>query len=339
MKKKVIASIVAVVLALATCITLVACVPNNKETVPENSVAIGDNGFMTENNTYALPRAMSFSQKGLDRSATNSVSINVYATVYPDSAPNKEVDWFISWADGYEGEEVTNFVNVIPESDGSPNATITCYQAFEGKIIVTVVTREGKFSADCEISFIGKPSGLDILGGGLGNGTGSFGDYMTLGSGVTYEFSIVPTNEFNHVGTECSYSVDVVGFGYIVTKDNTLNTNTDARTWIEGTEEIIGLDDIDVVSPFCEKMYDVNIQGDTLYVTFNCTPESYLKSQTRVSTSKIEYDNQFFSFGDDDYWFYEITVTENTTGITKTFKVRPVQSVNGVSLSMGDYQF
>ena len=337
MKKKVIASIVAVVLALATCITLVACVPNNT-TSPESSVVVENKETVSQTERYAMPRAMSFSQKGLDRSATGSVSVNVYATVYPDNAPNRKVDWTVEWADSTNTSNVRDYVNVVPESDGSANAVITCYQKFEGEIIVSVITREGRYTDSCTITFIGIPSELSIFGGGFEQGTGSFGTYEKMAVGTTYDLNLVPTNVFGVVEAERSYTYELKAYGSIETKDCTVNTSTDAKSWVSGSEKTINLADITTVSPWYSSMFDITIQGDIINIKVNCTPENYLLSQTRTSSSKLEYDDKFVEYTNDN-WYYELVVTEVNTGISTSIMLRPVQSVTGVSLSMGDYQF
>ena len=337
MKKKIIAIIIAIVLTLAACVTLVSCVScQDKET--DNTVAVGNNGYMNDTNTYAMPRAMSFSQQGLERSATGSVSVNVYAIVYPENAPNRAVDWTVEWADTTNTNDVNDYITVTPESDGSLNAVITCYQAFEGEIIITVITREGKLADSCVVSFIGKPSRIGIEGEGLSTGTASFGEYITLGTGTAYKFNLCAYNDFGYVGAECNYTVSIKGYGSIITKDNTVNTTTDAVTWIEGTEETVNLNDITKVSPWYSSMFTFSIEGDELTLKANCTPENYIISQTRISSSKIENDNTFYQFTDNN-WYYEVTVTETNSGLSNTIKVRPVLSVTSVSLSMSDYQF
>lgn len=337
MKKKVIAIIVAVILVLAAVVTIVSCVPT-KDKTQENTVAVGDNGNMTENKTYAMPRAMSFSQKGLDRSATGSVSVNVYAVVYPENAPNKKVDWTVEWADTTNTSNVNDYITVVPESDGSANAVITCYKAFSGEIIISVITREGRFADSCVVSFIGKPSSLTIVGDNLNGDSGSFGSYIKIGIGNPCELRAMPSNVFEQVGADCNFTYSIKGYGSIVTKDNTVNTTTDAVTWIDGTEETVNLDDITTVAPWYSSMFDIEMSGNTIIITANCTPENYITSQTRVSSSKMENDNKFFRYTDDN-WYYELTITETNSGLSDTIKFRPVQTVTGVSLSMSDYQF
>lgn len=338
MKKKILVSIIAVVLVLATCLSLAACVPTQKQISSESSVAIGDNGYMTENKTYAMPKAMSFSQKGLDRSETGYVAVDVYATVYPENAPNKKVDWNVEWADAEHPGNVLEYVSVYPDDDGSANAVIVCYQPFDGEIIITVITREGKFADNCIVTFIGKPSDLLIEVEGLGEETGSFGTYTKLATGTTYNIYAEPVNAFGQVGADCNFTYSIKAYGSIVTKDNSVNTNTDAVTWVEGTEKTINLEDITKVSPWYNQMFDISMDGSVLTIKANCTPENYIVSQTRVSSSKIENDDTFLRFTNDN-WYYEITITETNSGVSNSIKVRPVLSVTGVFMSMGEYQF
>ena len=148
-RKNKIIMLVSLVLVLCICTaSFMGCANTpyeDKEETTEN-VAIGDIGYMTDDKVYEMPKLMSFSPKALAASTTGSVSVNVSATVYPTNAQNKNVDWFVEWCDTTKTENVSNYITVIPSSDGSTQATITCHKAFEGEILVTVTTREGKHS-------------------------------------------------------------------------------------------------------------------------------------------------------------------------------------------------
>ena len=89
------------------------------------------------------------------------------ATVIPDTAKNKLVDWSVAWSDSSNTTPVTNYVTVTPASNGSTTATVTCKAAFSGTIIVTVTTRESGYKADCVVSFVGIPTDLAISPIGL----------------------------------------------------------------------------------------------------------------------------------------------------------------------------
>ena len=127
-------------------------------------------------------------------------------------------------------------------------------------------------------------------------------------------------------------------YGSIITKDNTVNTSTDAVTWIEGSEETVNIKDITTISPWYDSMFTISLTNNVLSIKVNCTLESYLTDQTRVSSSKVQNDNKFYDYVDDN-WYYEITVTEINSGLKETIKVRPVKSVTGVSMSMNEYEF
>ena len=77
--------------------------------------------------------------------ADNSVSKTLTATVTPDDANDKSVDWSIAWMSGATRAEeaVTDYVTVTPESDGALVATVTCHKAFPGdKAVITVKTKQ-----------------------------------------------------------------------------------------------------------------------------------------------------------------------------------------------------
>ena len=46
----------------------------------------------------------------------------------------------------------------------------------------------------------------------------------------------------------------------------------------------------------------------------------------------ITYENRFREYTDDN-WYYEVIVTETNSGISTSFKVRPVKTVTNVVLA------
>lgn len=332
--KKFLALILTVILSLSA-MALVGCQPKQEESY--TNIAVSNNGFMTENKTYDMPKTMAFSAKALSESVSGSLSITLQAHVYPDNAPNKLVDWVVLWADAENTNNVTEYVNVIPESDGSTIATVTCYKAFEGDIHVSVITREGLHTATCVVKFEGKPSSITVSGTGVSNGTGSFGDYINLGSGNTYNFNITPSNVFGVVGAACNYEITVNAVGSIITKDQWYFTGNDTKKWIDGTEQTIQLSSITKISRYYPTLYDISISENTLTIKMNATLEDYYVSSNRNSTY-IEYDDRFFAYTDDN-WYYEVIVTETNFGLSDSFKFRPIQSTTSVSLNEVTYTF
>lgn len=80
------------------------------------------------------------------------------ATVYPDDVSDKSVEWSVSfvnpsstWA---SGKNVSDYIEVIPESSGSTVANIYCYNPFSEKILITVTSRVNSSAfATCIVDF------------------------------------------------------------------------------------------------------------------------------------------------------------------------------------------
>ena len=160
--------------------------------------------------------------------------------------------------------------------------------------------------------------------------SGSFGSYYELGVGNSYTFDLVPDNAFGFVGAECSYNYTVTGYGSIKVQQQKYSTSNDSISWTEGTESTVNINDITTVSKYEPSVFDWAIDGNKLTVTVNCTPESYYTSSQRVGNT-ITYENKFREYTDDN-WYYEIKVTETNSGVSHTFKVRPVKVVTNVVL-------
>ena len=87
-----------------------------------------------------------------------NISKTIFATVTPVTASNKEVDWSVKWGDDNNVTDVSQYITVTPSSDGSTEATVTCHKPFMGVILIVCTTREGGYSAECSVEFVGLPS-------------------------------------------------------------------------------------------------------------------------------------------------------------------------------------
>ena len=108
------------------------------------AVIDGEGNAMVSGKTYAMPQRMVFSATAAE-AVTASDGITLTATVSPETADNKAVDWaasFVnpssSWA---SGKTVTDYVTVTPTSDGALTANVNCLKAFGEQIKVTVTSR------------------------------------------------------------------------------------------------------------------------------------------------------------------------------------------------------
>jgi len=92
--------------------------------------------------------------------------VRLTATVSPENATDKTVDWTIafenpqsSWA---EEKNVTDYVTVTPTANGALTADVQGLQAFQEKIIVTATSRvNAKATASCVIDYATRYNNID----------------------------------------------------------------------------------------------------------------------------------------------------------------------------------
>lgn len=337
-KKRIVTLMMAMLLLISTIVMSLASCTSNEVEDENTTVSANDNvNENEEEKVYSMPKLMSFSAAALERSATGSIDVNVSATVLPvDAQVDKSVDWTVKWADSTKTEPVSDYLTVTPTSDGSANAKISCFKAFEGDIIITVKTRAADFYDTCTVTFIGKPTALSISTNSTVANNSNFGSYYSLGSSSSYKFNINASNAINQLG-DLNYDVQVKAHGSIVTKDQDYNTSNDNITWIDGTESTLNLSSITQISKYEPTLYDISLDGNVLTITVNCTLEDYYSNSVRTS-SKVTYSDKFYSYSNDS-WYYEVIITETTSGLTQSFKFRPVKGISSVDLAFNTLSF
>lgn len=111
---------------------------------------------------YAMPAKMSFTAATYaDESGnevSNAVTANLIATITPNNAANKKVDWSAAFknpeSEWASGKTLSEYIGVTPAADGSLMASVTCYQAFGEQVILTVTSRENaEATASCTIDY------------------------------------------------------------------------------------------------------------------------------------------------------------------------------------------
>lgn len=325
-KLKTIVMIIALVLVVALTAGLIAqsvTIKKLKQSQEQlqTTYATDENGNSMNNSTvYNLPKAMKFTAMAL---AANSagISVNVTAAVEPATATNKAVDWSVMWSDSSNTANVTDYVTVTPASNGSTTATITCYKAFTGDILVVVTTREGGYTADCVVSFVGKPTSLTLTS----VNANKVGDKYGLGVGTTYNFNINLTNAINAVGAAYKdYSVAVVATG-----DLTVGTyEYDPRgsgTWYSSKSAKL--------SDYVNDLITCTVDGNTLHVTINKSIEGYYSSMVRNGTVKTYYD-KVKSVDSECYFTVYVNCKKIGIQVQDTIKVAIDNSVvTGVSIT------
>lgn len=89
------------------------------------------------------------------------------ATITPDTAVDKTVDWsvaFVNPASAWAtGKTVTDYVTVTPTSDGALTANVECLEAFGETVIITVTSRDNpEVSATCRVDYAKKLTGVSL---------------------------------------------------------------------------------------------------------------------------------------------------------------------------------
>ena len=111
---------------------------------------------------YAMPAKMAFTAATYADESGNevnsAVTANIIATITPNNAANKKVDWSAAFknpeSEWASGKTLSEYIGVTPAADGSLMASVTCYQAFGEQVILTVTSRENaEATASCTIDY------------------------------------------------------------------------------------------------------------------------------------------------------------------------------------------
>ena len=345
--KKYLAILLAVVTVLST-FALASCNPNGfgKNTDTEPAKTTPSLSIETKNSPF-----MSLSAKTVTRATTNGNVLEhiLTATVLPETAENKEVDWTINWEDDTRSENLNEYVRLVSNGDGSNVVTVTCLQPFTGNVVITVTTREGGFTAQCICKYVGIPSNMDVdLSDAIIMPDFDLNiDIVEIGQTTTYH-EINLSNIFGEPGADFTpeYDIELEAHGGIKTK----NTTHDANGNLTGTEEgeitMQTMDFFDTVGYYSayymsdkgafNTLY-VGIRDGQLYLSGLNYPAAFHSEKTNTdgTVSKVVFDGYI----DDMEPYVTVTLTEKVTGISYTFNVRTVGTVNNVNLDYSEIIF
>lgn len=346
--------------------------PAEEEQTEQAAVTDGDGNAMNENTVYPMPEKMSFSAAAFVEplaqfgeptgtvTSESSVEVRIEAYVYPESAANKEVDFSVAWGNAptHGSEEVTNYLTVTPDSDGSTIATVSCKKAFgDDTIIITVTTREGGYTATCTVSFTGIASGIEITSStATKKSTSERGEYYELGTSKTYTFDIGLSNAFDDAAGNLSVT-EIGGEGTMYFCNGYYN---DGGYLV--CDETYQKDLSEIASKF---ITSATISGNTLTVKTgskilenyydHSAPDEYYITEILYDRYVVEitddtmgykgvgdtFNNQNAKYNAENIgscYFY-VTVKDSISGLTETVRLWVVSSVNGVSLSKTQLEF
>ena len=312
MKKKLLASILAIA-TLVTCIfSTVTWLKDTYESkqVEQTYADVMKKSFSTQ--FVNTPQIKLMSATPMTVSAEdNTVSQTLVATVYPSTATNKAVDWSVAWADSGKTEDVETYVTVTPTGNGSNTATVTCYKAFAGNIIVTATTRESGYTADCIVTFVGIPTDMTITSPYVEQVDG-----YHLGIGNAYTFNVEMNNPFGSVGKDYqNVTAKLSGVGSMILSYKEYYVSSGTEKWYDTSDKEVTLDSLK------DNFITVDYSDGVLTVNTLKSIESYYESVDKMDAGRTKaYTNIFRSYVSDCY--FTIELKEETSGVTETIKIR-----------------
>lgn len=324
-----IALIVLAVGVVAALIPLYYTQDESKDDVQQQDTPIAMNP-VTEN-------GIKLSMSTMSTVSDDKVTATVTATITPDDAVNKEVDWSIAWAGDAElsSEPIENYLRVVPQSDGSLIATIECYKSFRGSTaIVTVTARDGGSSAVVAVVFKGIPDEVVVDTEGLAKIERGIVSCYDLRVGETYMLDISVNNIFNDVGSGySSFDVKIEGVSSFRVGDLVWRNGYDEQ-WSNFKE--ITLDSVK------DQFISAQIVGNQLQINALGRYENYFES---VDTSGAPYYVYKGAYKDDVvltggvYPCYRITVSCIPADIQAQFYVYINATVSNVTVNESVVEF
>lgn len=266
-----------------------------------------------------------------------TVSKIITATVLPEDAPDKSVDWSIYWADDapLKDKDISEYLTLTPTADGALTATVTCKKSFRGSVaIIKVETRSGGHHAICMASYDGIPTSITV-------GNGQYGLVEVTGAsdvravkrvyGVTdnNKFAISLDNVFGDVGESyySQYTISAVtSYGQIILDDA---TEGKSGFRFHGKEKTVDLSTIQ------NQLIDVTCDGKNISVNVKKDITSYYESVQATSSYGATYTGHYkkTALKNGIAPYFEVTLTNTYLNQSVNVKFWFQIDVTGVSLS------
>ena len=264
---------------------------------------------------YSVRMAMGAPMSSTSSNGEQYIEKTLSATVLPISAYNRKVDFIVEWDEGatLASEPVSDYIKVVPTSDGSETAKVRCFKSFgDDKIIITVKTRDGGLTDTCTVSFMGFCSDIELDTSSLTKNLGvtnHTGEYILFPNN-SYTIPIITSNIFNDV----TASLKIQDYGWRgVLLDGFFNEHE--LTW--ATDGYI-------------ELFDVNIVESNLVIN---TKETSLSSGAKLRIRMLDDKPIIMGLAkkDTDTHLF-IIVEDEITGVTQELKFWIEAGVDSVTL-------
>ena len=245
-------------------------------------------------------------------SAQAETAYTLTATVLPEKASNKAVDWAVSFVNPSSawatGKTVTDYVTVTPTADGALTANVECLQAFDEQIKVTVTSRNNAdATATCLVDYAERVSGYTLT---LSNGgvtiSSSDPEYTVTGkSSVSIskgEYTkTVGTIEENFTGT------------YVIRGNASFAANM-SSIGVNATVKQVSGSVVPVGEDIFTLLYQLSPQGGTPFPSMNQLMD-YANSHTDIPFAEVyvhlegehsDYTCTFSLYGSSGIFTYEV---------------------------------
>ena len=245
-------------------------------------------------------------------SAQAETAYTLTATVLPEKASNKAVDWTVSFVNPSSawatGKTVTDYVTVTPTADGALTANVECLQAFGEQIKVTVTSRSNAdATATCLVDYAERVSGYTLT---LSNGgvtiSSSDPEYTVTGkSSVSIskgEYTkTVGTIEENFTGT------------YVIRGNASFAANM-SSIGVNATVKQVSGSVVPVGEDIFTSLYQLSPQGGTPFPSMNQLMD-YANSHTDIPFAEVyvhlegehsDYTCTFSLYGSSGIFTYEV---------------------------------
>ena len=234
------------------------------------------------------------------------------ATITPDNASDKTVDWSVAFvnpaSEWATGKTVTDYVTVTPTSDGALTANVECLQAFGEQIKVTVTSRNNAdATATCLVDYAERVSGYTLT---LSNGgvtiSSSDPEYTVTGN------SSVSISKGEYTKTVGTIEENFTGT-YVIRGNASFAANM-SSIGVNATVKQVSGSVVPVGEDIFTSLYQLSPQGGTPFPSMNQLMD-YANSHTDIPFAEVyvhlegehsDYTCTFSLYGSSGIFTYEV---------------------------------